>query len=119
MYKYEGFRLFGVGDSDGVLTGSDYGDYTLVVADSIESAYEILLPKYFENWKENLQNNKRNAHFNAEGKALNGCAEMFLEDKEKGYYNMTDKELLDVYKEKFPISHVEDLQTNVWDGSNS
>lgn len=32
MFKYKGFRLFGVGDSDGVLTGSDYGDYTLVVA---------------------------------------------------------------------------------------
>jgi hypothetical protein len=110
----EGYRLFGCGDLN------DYGEYTLVVADSKEMAYELLSKFLFEKWKKHIYEYKENSHFDSNGKPLNGCAYETIENTEKGFFQMNDEQLFAHYKnELFKIEEVVDLKTNVWDDEHA
>ena len=106
-----GYRLFGCGDL------TSYGDYRLVVTDSIEKAYEILSKNTYNEWKKDMHFDKEESLFDKDGKALNGCACYALNYQEQGLYDMSDEELFHYYTANvFPIDEVTDLKTNIWHG---
>ena len=117
-------RLFGYGNLRG------YGSYRLVVANDIKEATELIKKDVFKDFKEKIAWYKETAHIR-NGKALNGCGDMFLYCNKNGYYDMDDDSLFEAFSknefgkdlfliesEKKPFK-VTDLHTNIWRGETA
>ena len=115
-------RLFGYGDLH------DYGDYIIVAAENIEEATEIIKKEQFKVFLERLEDDRKSVIFNEDGTPANGCAMAYLYSKDKGYYDMSQKELYEAFcqnefgkyligfDQRKKVYKVEDLGTNIWHG---
>lgn len=115
-------KLFGYGNLQ------NYGQYYIVMAKSIDEATKILQEKIYKAFKQMIFDYKDKAHFDKNGNALNGCADIFLYCDKKGYYDMNDDELFNAFcenefgKDLFcleldkKVYKVIALNTNIWRG---
>lgn len=110
----DGYRLFGFGDLH------DYGDYTLVVAETKEEAREMLLRNNFIFWLEDVIDYENEV--NMVGNNVSSYVlEQYSNFNKDGVYEMTDEQLFDYYKEHYSIEDdkIVDLKTRVWNGENA
>ena len=117
--------LYGYGELD------DYGTYTIVCADSLEEATEIIKKDEFSRFKDKLSDADEYKICEDGGKRRNGYWDKYLHFKEKGYYSMDEKSLYEAFcKNEFGKDmwcllnpnkpyKVVDLKTNVWHGETA
>lgn len=110
----DGYRLFGLGDLH------DYGGYTLVVAKTKEEAKGMFLQNNFMFWLEGVIDYENSVKINGNN-VSSYVSEKYSEYNKDGVYEMTDEQLFEYYRERYPIEDDEiiDLKRRVWNGENA